>query len=115
MSVLGPGPRYKSGRRWTLCRATLAAHAFVGTVAAGLFVGSLFHDPRFPRIKIDDTELWRQDERNDQVGGEGTLVKTAYAENNDALPSIAAPRSSATGGRSSSGPPVIFVFLRSLG
>jgi peptidoglycan-N-acetylglucosamine deacetylase len=93
-----------------LCRTTLAALAFVGTVATSLFVASLFHDPRFPRIKIDDAGLWRQDEHNDQPGAEGTLVKTAYAENDDALPSIVAPRPRTAGGRSSSRPPVIFGF-----
>lgn len=93
-----------------LCLATLAAVAFIGMIGASLFVASMFHDPRFPGIKIDDAELLRQDERNDQVGAEGTLVKTAYVENNAAFPAAGAPRRGATPARGSGRPPVIFGF-----
>jgi len=100
----------KSGQRWMLCLATLAAVAFIGTVGASLFVASLFHDPRFPGIKIDDAELLQQDEHHDQVGMEGTLVKVAFAEDNAGLQVAGPPRHGARPARSSSRPPVIFGF-----
>jgi cellulose synthase/poly-beta-1,6-N-acetylglucosamine synthase-like glycosyltransferase/spore germination protein YaaH/peptidoglycan/xylan/chitin deacetylase (PgdA/CDA1 family) len=87
--------------------ATLTAVAFVGVVGANLFVASLFLDPRFPGIKIDDAGLLQQDERNDQVGAEGTLVKTTFTEEKAVFPATDAPRS---GRPASFRPPVILGF-----
>ena len=56
----------KSGRRWMLCRATLAAMAFVAIAGAALFVAGLLHDPHFPGIKLDDAELVQQDEHTNR-------------------------------------------------
>jgi peptidoglycan-N-acetylglucosamine deacetylase len=99
-----------SGRRWRLCLATLSAIAMVVLAGVGLFVAGLFHDPRFPGIKIDDDALWRQDERNDQVGLQGSLVKTPYVDDKAALPIAAAQPRGATLARRPSPPPVIFGF-----
>lgn len=100
----------KSGRRWMRCLATLAAVAFLGIVGASLFVAGLFHDPRFPGIKIDDAELVQQDEHHDQVGMQGTLVKAAFAEDKAAFQGTGSPRHGVRPARNSSGPPVIFGF-----
>ena len=101
----------KSGRRWMLCRATLAALAFVAIAGAALFVAGLLHDPRFPEIKLDDAELVQQDEHNEQVGIEGTLVKTTFAEAEDAaFQEAAVPRHGARPAKYPSRPPVIFGF-----
>ena len=100
----------RSGKRWRLCLATLAAVAFIGIAGASLFVAGLFHDPRFPAIKIDDAERLRQDERNDQLGAQGTLVKTAYAEDKAALPTANVPHRGSMPARVSALPPVVFGF-----
>ena len=70
----------KTGHRWKLCMAVLGVVAFVSLVVANLFVASLFHDPYFPAIKIDDAKLLQQNERNDQLGLQGTLVKKPYTD-----------------------------------
>jgi hypothetical protein len=100
----------RSGKRWRLCLATLAAVAFIGIAGASLFVAGLFHDPRFPAIKIDDAERLRQDERNDQLGAQGTLVKTAYAEDKAALPTANVPHRGSMPARVSALPPLSLVF-----
>lgn len=99
----------KSGRRWRLCLAIICAVATIVLASASLFVASLFYDPRFPGIKIDDADLLRQDEQNDQVGVEGTLVKTPFTEEKAAFPNTDIPRSGRPVGGSSR-PPVIFAF-----
>ncbi|HTF69468.1 MAG TPA: polysaccharide deacetylase family protein, partial [Edaphobacter sp.] len=52
--------------------------AFIFVVGTALFVASLIHSPDFPAIKIDEGKLLQQEERNEQQGLEGALVKTAY-------------------------------------
>src|SRR5579859_5248796 len=99
----------KSGRRWRRCLATISAVATIVLAGAGLFVASLFYDPRFPGIKIDDADLLRQDEQNDQVGVEGTLVKTPFTEEKAPFPNTDILRSGRPA-QGSSRPPVIFAF-----
>src|ERR1700686_1254716 len=100
----------RSGQRWRMCMTALSAFALIGIVGASMFVAGLFHDPRFPGIKIDDAELLRQDERNDQVGVQGTLVKKAYAEDKADLPPADDPHRASMPARDSNRPPVIFGF-----
>jgi len=98
----------KSGRRWTLCMRALTAVGVIAIVATTLFAVSLFHDPRFPAIKVDEARLSSQDEHNDQVGMEGTLVKIAFAEKDADAPLADSPRHGRPAGTSR--PPVVFGF-----
>ena len=100
----------KSGRRWKLCILALSVVGCIGIAGATLFVASLFHDPRFPAIKIDEARLSGQDEHNDQLGIEGTLVKVAFAEKNADAPLANSPRHGARPASTMSRPPVVFGF-----
>jgi peptidoglycan-N-acetylglucosamine deacetylase len=69
-----------SGRRWKCCIAVLSTLGFILVASATVFVASLFHTPDFPPIKINDGKLLQQEERNEQQGLDGALLKTAYKE-----------------------------------
>ncbi len=100
----------RSGKRWRMCLTTLGAVGFLIAAAAALFVAGLFHDPRFPSLKIDYASLLQQNERNEQIGTPGTLIKNAFAENDVAPPEAHMPRHGERPVGFSSRPPVIFGF-----
>ena len=104
----GPVFLDKSGRRWTRCMRVLSAVGLITIVGTTLFVASLFHDPRFLAIKVDEARLSGQDEYNDQVGMDGTLLKVAFAEKEADAPLADSPRPGRPA--STSRPPVIFGF-----
>jgi cellulose synthase/poly-beta-1,6-N-acetylglucosamine synthase-like glycosyltransferase/spore germination protein YaaH/peptidoglycan/xylan/chitin deacetylase (PgdA/CDA1 family) len=107
-----PGPVFfdKTGRRWMLCLTTISAVALAIVAGAGLFVAGLFYDPRFPGLKIDDTNFSRMDERNEQLGVPGTLAKTAFVESVMAPAEASTPRHGARPAARTTRPPVIFGF-----
>jgi cellulose synthase/poly-beta-1,6-N-acetylglucosamine synthase-like glycosyltransferase/spore germination protein YaaH/peptidoglycan/xylan/chitin deacetylase (PgdA/CDA1 family) len=100
----------KSGRRWKRCVWMLSAAGVVVLAGATLFVVSLFHDPRFPAIRVDEAKLAAQDEHNDQIGMPGTLLKVAFAEQEADAPPAYLPRHGARPASKSSRPPVVFGF-----
>jgi cellulose synthase/poly-beta-1,6-N-acetylglucosamine synthase-like glycosyltransferase/peptidoglycan/xylan/chitin deacetylase (PgdA/CDA1 family)/spore germination protein YaaH len=102
-----------SGQRWKICMAVLSAFAFIVVLSVSLFVASLFHNPKFPSLKIDERKLLQQDERNDQQGLEGALVKTAYTEDPQNRPAASTDEIPAAGARVAAGStktPMIFGF-----
>ena len=68
----------RTGRRWAVCRLVLISSVSAALVTAALFTIALFSRPSFPSIKTDLAEVYRQDERNGQVGAPGKIVKTAF-------------------------------------
>ena len=91
----------------------LSALAFILLVAATVFIAGLFHTPDFPAIKIDEGKLLQQEERNEQQGLEGALVKTAYKEDAQDKAVVSNDGVAANGGQIGDGsrkPPMICGF-----
>lgn len=68
-----------TGRRWLWCKSILVTVVFVATILTGFFVASLYHDPQFPSLELDQAELLRGAENKELVGEPGSLLKTRYS------------------------------------
>src|SRR5215475_2120992 len=98
----------KTGRRWRLCLASFATLALLALVGACLFAAGMFHSPSFPMIKVDEARTNGQIESRDITGLKGTLLKTAFAGEEDLAALSRKPRADKP--RKSIKPPVVFGF-----